>query len=536
PRTTVIPCRPRAGSRATRTRSTAATGQAGSFDSSLRHRSRPSHDPWSVEGRRPHASLSDRLSRRGGEASDGRVPRHPRRGRPAPGALRRRLQRRRRWPRGPGRATRRDGADRRGRGPDLAHHAGRARRGARPRHRARADRERFVRGGPAPAPAAVQPARDAAAPGSARVCRGAGARGNAARAARRDVVRERERQGAPSPRVLADLRDRRAARRPADDPSPHAAGGGGLRGVPLDRAGGLPHGHDAGDRPAHVRRRARDVPDAPLHPRPSGRDDPVRRRAHRPRLRSVLRVAGAPPTRTVVLLQAELLVRHRELRTEGAPVRDRLRRRGPPRARDRLPAPDRRHGQGGAGGVHPAHRRGCPRGDPRRQCRAPVETRPGDGPGEMSERGGGGPVPGARIACLTCLACLALATWSAKGRADGPLFQIDSEIHPTYSVFHDPDADVSLKEFAFFRNVVIHVDTTGTGDSLVIVGHPRELIHLVYQRSGGLHSAETTFGHAWSPDLLHWTVDTLAFARDTTWWNRLHVWSPSLIEANGRTY
>src|SRR5262249_18693533 len=31
-------------------------------------------------------------------------------------------------------------------------------------------------------------------------------------------------------------------------------------------------------------------------------------------------------------------------------------------------------------------------------------------------------------------------------------------------------------------------------------------------------------------------VDTLAFAVDDTWWNRSHVWSPSLIETNGRTY
>jgi hypothetical protein len=35
---------------------------------------------------------------------------------------------------------------------------------------------------------------------------------------------------------------------------------------------------------------------------------------------------------------------------------------------------------------------------------------------------------------------------------------------------------------------------------------------------------------------VHWVVDTLAFAVDTTWWNRQHVWSPSIIEANGRTY
>ena len=132
------------------------------------------------------------------------------------------------------------------------------------------------------------------------------------------------------------------------------------------------------------------------------------------------------------------------------------------------------------------------------------------------------------------LVCLALAPTSARG--DGALFNVSSEIHPTYSVFHDPDGDVSVKEFAFFRNVITHFDTLSTPDTTVITVRLRDLFHLVYQRSSGLHAAERTLGHAWSPDLLHWVVDTLAFAVDTTWWNREHVWSPSLVEANGRTY
>ena len=128
---------------------------------------------------------------------------------------------------------------------------------------------------------------------------------------------------------------------------------------------------------------------------------------------------------------------------------------------------------------------------------------------------------------------LALAGWPQASRAQ---FHIDSEIHPTFWVFHDPDGDVSVKEFSFFRNAVAHTDTITMGDSVVVQVRLRALFHLIYQRSGGLHSAETTFGHAWSADLLHWAVDTLAFAVDTTWWDRHHVWSPSLIEANGRTY
>ena len=136
------------------------------------------------------------------------------------------------------------------------------------------------------------------------------------------------------------------------------------------------------------------------------------------------------------------------------------------------------------------------------------------------------------------ITCLALAVWPGIGRGQGtpPVFHVDSELHPTYSVFHDPDGDVSVKEFAFLRNVVTHHDTTITPDGVIYGARLRELFHLVYQRSGGLHRYETTFGHAWSADLLHWTVDTLAFAVDTTWWNRGHVWSPSLVEAFDRTY
>jgi sucrose-6-phosphate hydrolase SacC (GH32 family) len=136
------------------------------------------------------------------------------------------------------------------------------------------------------------------------------------------------------------------------------------------------------------------------------------------------------------------------------------------------------------------------------------------------------------------LVCLVLAAWPQAGRAQDsqPPLQTISEIHPSFWVFHDPDGDVSVKEFAFFMNVVSHPDTVTIGDSVIVRSQLRELFHLVYQRSGGLHIFETTFGHAWSPDLQHWAVDTLAFAVDTTWWNRKHVWSPSLIEVNGRTY
>lgn len=143
-----------------------------------------------------------------------------------------------------------------------------------------------------------------------------------------------------------------------------------------------------------------------------------------------------------------------------------------------------------------------------------------------------------RLLARCVLLIAVLATWGASAHAQGTggVLHSDVEVHPTFSVFHDPDGDVSVKEFAFLRNVIAHPETTVTADSVSIQLRLRELYHLVYQRSGGLHSLERTFGHAWSPDLVHWSVDTLAFAVDSTWWNRKHVWSPSLVESGGRTY
>ena len=131
---------------------------------------------------------------------------------------------------------------------------------------------------------------------------------------------------------------------------------------------------------------------------------------------------------------------------------------------------------------------------------------------------------------------VAVSPGVVRGQGGEQVLYVNSEIHPTYSVFHDPDGSVSVKEFAFFHNVVTHLDTLVTPDTTIVTTRSRQLFHFIYQRSGGVHIAETTFGHAWSPDLVHWAVDTLAFAVDTTWWNRRHVWAPSLIEANGRTY
>ena len=97
-----------------------------------------------------------------------------------------------------------------------------------------------------------------------------------------------------------------------------------------------------------------------------------------------------------------------------------------------------------------------------------------------------------------------------------------------YVLFLDPDPHVVTKEFAFYYNTV---PDTGADRH-----QRRDLFHLVYQRSLGPQAAETLFGHAWSRDLLHWVVDTAAFAVDTTAWNSAHVWAPSLVEHGDKVY
>lgn len=98
----------------------------------------------------------------------------------------------------------------------------------------------------------------------------------------------------------------------------------------------------------------------------------------------------------------------------------------------------------------------------------------------------------------------------------------------TYTLFIDPSLNVVTKEFSFVHNEV-PAPTLGPG-------RKRQLFHLVYQRSAGPQQSERTFGHAWSPDLKRWSVDTLAFSVDSTAWNALHVWSPSIVFHGGRTY
>lgn len=134
-----------------------------------------------------------------------------------------------------------------------------------------------------------------------------------------------------------------------------------------------------------------------------------------------------------------------------------------------------------------------------------------------------GPPPPAWLAAIA----LALAV---RGAAAYDVLHVTSVPRNSAWVYMDPDPDVSTKEFAFVLNQVPDPDTTRGP------GRLRDLFHLVYQRSGGLNAAETRFGHAWSPDLLHWSVDTSAFTVDTTWWNATHVWSPTIVDWRGRTY
>lgn len=143
-----------------------------------------------------------------------------------------------------------------------------------------------------------------------------------------------------------------------------------------------------------------------------------------------------------------------------------------------------------------------------------------------------------RVLLAMALMSAVLSAGAGFTRADSsdPIYRTLAEVHPGFSVFHDPDGNVSTKEFAWMHNVVTHYDTLFLPDTMIITPRLRQMVHLIYQRTGGTHGGETTFGHAWTADMLHWAVDTLAFAVDTTWWNRRHVWAPSLVEWNGRTY
>lgn len=141
----------------------------------------------------------------------------------------------------------------------------------------------------------------------------------------------------------------------------------------------------------------------------------------------------------------------------------------------------------------------------------------------------------AAAAALSCLA-LGLCAALVHGDSTDPVYRIEAELHPSYSVFHDTDGNVSTKEFTWIQNVVTHYDTLFLPDTTIVTPNLRQMFHLIYQRAANAHGFETTFGHAWSSDMQHWVVDTLAFQVDTTWWNRRHVWAPSVVEANGRTY
>src|SRR5262249_48181489 len=114
---------------------------------------------------------------------------------------------------------------------------------------------------------------------------------------------------------------------------------------------------------------------------------------------------------------------------------------------------------------------------------------------------------------LTLIGAAVLGIASVGTAQTGAVLRTTFIPHPTFWVFFDPGGNVNCKEFAFVYNVVPDPDTS------LGRGQMRSLFHLVYQRSGGLQAAETRFGHAWSSDLLAWSVDTAFFAVDTTGWN-----------------
>lgn len=117
---------------------------------------------------------------------------------------------------------------------------------------------------------------------------------------------------------------------------------------------------------------------------------------------------------------------------------------------------------------------------------------------------------------------------TAAGDSSRPVIAVEALQFFNYTLFLDPAPNVATKEFALLYN--------GVPDTNIGPGRVRGMFHLIYQRSGGPQSGETSMGHGWSTDLIHWTVDTLAFTIDSTAWNAKHVWSPSLVHFEGKDY
>jgi hypothetical protein len=134
------------------------------------------------------------------------------------------------------------------------------------------------------------------------------------------------------------------------------------------------------------------------------------------------------------------------------------------------------------------------------------------------------------LTAALCALLVPVACGTARAEPPPPHSEIavDMRVGLHFAIFLDPSPNVLTKEFAFFFNTV--PDTIGNP------GGQRDLFHLIYQRTGGSQVEERTFAHAWSEDLYHWVVDTLAFSVDTTAWNAGHVWAPSLVQHEGKVY
>lgn len=119
-------------------------------------------------------------------------------------------------------------------------------------------------------------------------------------------------------------------------------------------------------------------------------------------------------------------------------------------------------------------------------------------------------------------------TDTTSGDTLRPVIQVEALQFFDHTLFLDPAPNVATKEFSLYHNSV--------PDTNVCHGCVREMFHLIYQRSGGPQSGENSMGHAWSQDLIHWAVDTLAFTIDSTVWNAGHVWSPSIVHLGHKDY
>lgn len=106
--------------------------------------------------------------------------------------------------------------------------------------------------------------------------------------------------------------------------------------------------------------------------------------------------------------------------------------------------------------------------------------------------------------------------------ADDPTASVKGN---SWLIVPEDPAKVIPKDFAFVYNSIPPPTRTGRWDNLFHIFYIR---HNVTVPTDGL---ENSFGHLWSRDMEHWSLDTLAFVHGDVGFDKLHVWAPSIIQS-----